>query len=148
MPPHVCRIFTAEDYAHRASVEDVVSRDKLQSVVERTPGAIVRPAAPARFRGESSCLRWNRDSWQFPRSGYNGDANGFTSNSPTSFSGSCQRRLNQCPRLIIPSNQFNRSDRSPSTRMNRRPKCRLNRHWCRRYHGPIEQPLRPPLSYR
>jgi hypothetical protein len=28
LPPHVCRIFTAENYAHRASVEDVVSNDK------------------------------------------------------------------------------------------------------------------------
>jgi hypothetical protein len=74
LPPHVCRVFTAENYLHRASVEDVVSTDKLRCVVERTRG---------KFFDRLCCC--NRERWQFRRSGYNGDANGFTSNLPTSF---------------------------------------------------------------
>ena len=62
LPPMICRIFTAEDYPHRASVEDVVSQDK-----------------PASWNSR------NRDSWQFPRSIYNGHARGFIPNGSKLF---------------------------------------------------------------
>jgi hypothetical protein len=64
LPPHVCVVFTAEDYLHRASVEDVIYEYKLLSDHEaqlqaeamgRMPEEDVRQLLLTRFVGMADC---------------------------------------------------------------------------------------------